>query len=283
MPVFWYEDKNTFLHRMNPVLKLWVYLILVYMGSCYTIMEFRIPLFIVMNIFALSSRMPKWWWRFPYVMQVAAIPWDLFFGSFGANPALYQRLPAWIKEIELFYLTSHDFMIGPFHIGRIGFTGPNVYLYLSGTLLRLGAWVMLLSMIYTISPTQQLQMLASAKAPSALQFVFMLPWRYASVMAQLTGRVYQAQTLRGYERKKSRNPFVEARRMLPLMYPVVRASVGMIDEIAVAAEARAFGTGPRAPLYEFKMGKAEWATVIPLIVILLVTQYFYWTIKWGTI
>jgi len=283
MPVFWYEDKDTIIHRMNPVLKFWVYIILVYMGSCYTIMEFRVPLFIVMNIFALASRMPKWWWRFPYVMQVMAIPWDLFFGSFAANPALYARLPEWVKVIKVIHFTSADFMIGPFHIGQIGFTGPNLYLYLSLSLLRLGAWVMLLSLIYTISPTQQLQMLANVKAPSSLQFVFMLPWRYASVMAQMTNRVYQAQTLRGYERKKSRNPFVEASRMLPLMMPLVRVSIGMIDEIAVAAEARAFGTGPRAPLYEFKISRLEWAIIIPLIVLLVVTQYYYWLFKWATI
>lgn len=283
MPVFWFEDRDTIIHRMNPVLKVWLYLLLVYMASVYTIMEFRIPVFIFMNIFALGSRMPKSWWAFPYVMQVLAIPWDLFFGAFAASPTLYARLPLWVKAIHGIQFTSPDFMVGSIHIGVIGFTGPNMYLYFSRAFLQLGSWVMLLSLIYTISPSQQLQMLANVKAPSSLQFIWMLPWRYASVMAEMTTRVYYAQTLRGYQRKKSRNPFTESSRMMPLMMPLIRVSVNMIDEIAVAAESRAFGTGPRGPLYDFGLRKWEWGIIIPLIILLAVTQYYYWFFKWGTI
>lgn len=281
MPVFWYENKDTIIHRMNPVLKFWMYIIFVYMGTCYTIVEFRIPLFIIMTTFAYFAKMPKWWWRYPYLMLFLAIPWDMLTGTFAADPALYARLPLWITEIDIY--TIKDVVIGPMHFGAIGLTGPNLYFYLSTAIFRVSSWAMLLSLVYTISPTQQLQMLATAKAPAPLQFLFMLPWRYSSVMAQKINRVYQAQTLRGFRRKKSRNPFVEAKRMFPLMMPLVRDSVIMIDEISVAAEARAFGTGPRGPLYEFKMSKLGWVIIIPLLIILVVTQYFYWTVKWGTI
>lgn len=272
--ILWYEPRNTIMHRLSPYTKLVIFLWLNLIGGTFTRLEVIIPATILAFILALLAKVPREWIWALIGLNIAAFPVQIWTALFMMDPAFYHTLPPSITETVIFQITSSEFTVAGIYFGAIGLSFGGLYWAIYMTLMSVIAFATIFTAIYTISPTQQVQALAQLHMPPPVLFIVMLPYRFLNVIAAQVERCLSAQTLRGFKIKKSRNPFTRAWAYMPVILPMIRVSVAMIDEVTMAAATRAFGTGKITPIQHFTISIAEWILIAILIVTALVGEYF---------
>lgn len=113
---------------------------------------------------------------------------------------------------------------------------------------------MIVGGIIFISITRQEELFFALRkffVPFKPSFALSLSMRFVPVILNLIETVIQAQRARGYE--LSGNPFKRAKKVIPLIGPVLLYVLRWTDKLSIALEARGFSSENRVDYYVWKM------------------------------
>ncbi len=113
---------------------------------------------------------------------------------------------------------------------------------------------MIVGGIIFISITRQEELLFALRrffVPFKPSFALSLSMRFVPIILNLIETVIQAQRARGYE--LSGNPFKRAKKVIPLIGPVLLYVLRWTDKLSIALEARGFSSKNRVDYYVWKM------------------------------
>jgi energy-coupling factor transport system permease protein len=92
--------------------------------------------------------------------------------------------------------------------------------------------------------------------PFKPSFAISLSMRFVPIILNLIETVVQAQKARGYE--LSGNPFKRAKKIIPLIGPVLLYVLRWTDKLSIALEARGFSSENRIDYYEWRMSLKDY-------------------------
>jgi len=266
MVLFEYEYRDTLMHRMNPLTKITVITCLSVLSTLYWDLRFLLPIFVISVLMAWDAKLPKSWVKLLLVLSLLGIWTRLLQSIFMVNPEFFKVLPPELVNKTLVEITPEGTPI----IGRTAITYGSLY-YLAPIILRIPISVCLgLTLIYTTSLGDIVQVLRMLRVPERLIFIVMAAWRFLPLMIRNIENVAKAQSLRGWK-IESRNPSKLLKQIHPLTRPIARHFVATIDAVALSVELRGFGVGKPSPLKKLEFTALDYATVIilpPLTVLL---------------
>ncbi len=127
----------------------------------------------------------------------------------------------------------------------------------------------------TTSPDELEQVMKWMRLPRDIVFAFTTAVRFIPVMMLDAIQIMDAQKSRGLEIEKG-NPIRRARKMVPVLIPLVVNSVIRSGELAEAMESRAYGAVPKpTSLYTHTSSLKDRLVAVVSLILLFFTFYFY--------
>lgn len=167
-----------------------------------------------------------------------------------SDPSYFKVLPADLVKQVILIFPSKDFPLGHVTITL----GSLVYLYSTALHVFIPVYTMFIA-LYTVNPSDIVQILNKLRVPTEIIFVFIAVFRFFPLFGQNLQHIINAQTLRGWS-LKTRNPIRIIKEITPLMYPLGRNFVWMINQVTFSVSNRGFeATAEMAPL---RVYKAKW-------------------------
>jgi len=117
--------------------------------------------------------------------------------------------------------------------------------------------------------------------PYEIGLTLTIALRYIPTLYMLTQTIMDAQKSRGLELEKG-NFFQRARNTVPVLIPLIVASIKTAHELSIALESRAFGASKRRTfLYDIKMEMKDYISFGVLIVLFLFALYVRYYLEIG--
>jgi energy-coupling factor transport system permease protein len=248
-----YEPQDTLLHRMNPLAKIMLYLFIMLLSSIWWHPIYLTIMYLCCLALWWNAKIPKFTRRLVIGLSVL-----LVIGQIYTHPAwLFMGDPRFFKVIPKDVITQLSFYFPwkGFPLGYIAITlGSLIYLYSNMLHIFIPIYTMVTA-LYTLNPSDIIQILTRLKVPNQIIFVFIALFRFFPLFGRTTQNIINAQTLRGWS-LKTRNPIKVVKESAPLMYPLGRKFISMIQEVTFSVSNRGFeATGKMAPL---RVYTAKW-------------------------
>ncbi len=254
MPLFLYIDRRTFLHRLNPIVKVFgmlCFFVAAFVSQRPAVM-LPVALGVACLIVAAGAHANVWRLRvlFLLVFVMTFIIWTLFFPG---------GVPLW--------------RFGPLHVSTMGFQFALGMAIKLATFLAVG--VLFLS---TTKIEEFAYALTRAGMPYKIGFTMTLAFRLVPVFLDAAVTVVQAQRCRGFNFDEG-NLFRRMRRYVPVIVPVFMGALRRADGMAMALEARGFQSPTLRTSFEHFPFRAADAAGLALAVAVAVLYLFLW--RWG--
>jgi energy-coupling factor transporter transmembrane protein EcfT len=243
-----------------------------------TWLDFRWSLVLLLFTFTLSrlAKIPFDWYKLGIYFALGGLVFSFFVTTiWQVNPALFKVLPHEYVMTELLQITPPGSIVGysAVTIGGLWYQANN-------TISFFAVVISSITLVYILSPSDIVQMMAIIKIPSQLIFSFMAGYRFFPITTRALSDIINAQKLRGWE-VKTRNPFKFVHEMSPFVYPVGRLFLKSVDIVAISTATRAFGASPITPYKSFRMKAHELLLTIIAPAIYLTALYLtlvppYW-------
>lgn len=254
MPIYIYLDHGTFVHRLNPCVK--VLALFVMFWSVYWV-DHPLALAPLGLLLAAAAEYTNSWsnfwrlrWLFALVILFTTLAWMVF----------YRRGPA-IADLGIIHLSHASLLFG---FGR----GLKLAELLATSVLFL-----------SVTKVEELTVgLTKLGVPYRAGFAIMLAFRLAPLFIDLALTVAQAQRLRGYQFDQG-GPLERIRRYVPVMIPVFMGALRKANNMAIALEARGFGRTARpTSLTEYP---ARWPDVAASAMLTGLAVGYFLIYYWG--
>ncbi len=247
-----YLRRCAWLHRADPRAKL---IFVVLCMAALLVTHHVIPLalgLLATHLIALSTRIPPrhllnaWrtlWSLTLIILALSSITWD------AAAPALLQ-------------------------IGRFSITVPSI-LYAAGLALRIDALAFaFLLLLWTTEQGELIVGLTRLRLPFGASLTIAIAMQLVPTLGRIAGEILEAQQARGLQ-ARLRNPMAAARAYLPALVPLLITALRMVDNLAMALEARAYRAGaPRSSRRVLRMHAGDWGILLAGLVSALVALWF---------
>lgn len=244
-----YIPRESFIHRLNPLTKLFWSLVIMTL-SCF----FRDPM-ILLGLF-LSIVMVALWAKILKEMIPAFKGLVLFAGLF----ILFQ----------IFFITDGKTifsLIPGTSIGRITDQGLLGCLAMGARMLVISASFPVL-MGTTKIKDLVVVLVEKVKIPYTYAFMFVTSLRFIPSFMQEMDQIIQAQCSRAH-RLDEQNFFKKFISLCPLAIPLMITSVKKAERLAISMETRGFGIGERTYLHQSNFRKIDLLVCIGLVVLLI--------------
>lgn len=241
-----YTHRDTFMHRMHPIPKLFLLLFFSFICNLYMDPVILAGVMLVLFWISYKSKIPWIWYIFPVTITVVSIPIRFLMGG-----SIFMFDASWYRVYNKF-----------FDVGKILFhlTPPGTPL-IGATAISIGSLLYMIQLIwksfipfqiiyiylYTTSPSELCNVLAGYGYPNVVMFLITASLRFLVLIQRTTLMTLNAQKLRGFTTKKSRNPIDIFKQYTPLIVPIGRSMHEMTDGVTKAMEIRAFGVRKVAP------------------------------------
>jgi len=243
MEIYFYLDKNTFLHRLHPITKIFSLILLFAAAMIFNNPLYLLPLFLFV-VFAGAvakslSNLKKVWIILTLLAVFAPVFWAMF-----------------LRKGEVLL--------------KIGFIPicKESLLYGMGMALRLDT--MLICGVIFLSCTKIEEFTAGLNRlglPFPVCFALSLAFRLVPTFAATASTVIQAQQSRGLD-LKSGNLIQRIKKHIPLIIPIFIIGIRNTDLLAMALESRGFGFSRiRTSYTEFKVSWADYAVIVLLLLL----------------
>ncbi len=270
-----YQYRDTFVHRLNPFTRLVITFTVMLLAGTYLDPVIIAPMFLFALAWCLIAKVPVSWFKIYIVILFTLFPFQILTAFLQRSTELYKVIPPEVASKALFSAT-------------LPIIGEIVLTY-GGTVWVLGQWarmftalLMAYALAYTTSVTDIINVLAIFRAPSPLLFMMTVSYKFVPQMLRVLNTITAAQTLRGWE-AKSKNPFKVAKKMAPLMTPLMRRTGVITEEVATSAQIRAFGAGKVTSTVELHLRAKDYLLIILSIGILASGIYLMVFYKFGLI
>lgn len=270
-----YQYRDTFVHRLNPLTRLVVTFSVMLLAGTYLDPVIIAPMFLFALFWCLIAKVPVSWFKIYIVILFTLLPFNILTAFLQRSPELYKVIPPEVATRGLFSVT-------------LPIIGEMVLTY-GGTVWVLGQWarmftslLMAYALAYTTSVTDIINVLALFRTPSPILFMMTVSYKFVPQMLRVLNTITAAQTLRGWE-AKSKNPFKVAKKMGPLMTPLMRRTGVITEEVATSAQIRAFGAGKVTLTEKLSLTAKDYLISILSLGILTVGMYLMVFYKFGLI
>jgi len=227
-----YRKLDTFLHRLNPRISLMIVLAAVVASIVWTdpiVLTIATILFVIAGF---SCKFP--WKQIGWVLKMALVASILIIiiQGFTLDPSLVTK--KFYKGIVLFHALPN---------GRGAFKLDGV-LYGYASSMKIYMVVIAVGILgFTVDPADIIQMLNRLPfASKNFVFIFSTAWRFIPQIQQQLFNLIDAQKTRGMELEKGKM-MDRVKKVVPIVTPLLSNSLDISDQIALAMEARAFGSG----------------------------------------
>ena len=258
-----YRKLDTPLHHMNPRISLMIVLGIIIASVVWTDPIVLTLATLVLVAAGFSCRFP--WKQIGWFLKMALFASILIIiiQGFALDQSLVQK--EIYKNIVLFRLPfgSHK----PFMLSGV------LYGYASS--MKIYMVVIAVGILgFTVDPAEIIQMLNHLPfASKNFVFIFSTAWRFIPQIQQQMYNLIDAQKTRGMELEKGKMR-ERIRKIVPIVTPLLSNSLDISDQIALAMEARAFGSGNKnkfvKPLSNTPAVKAGIFAVLLLIILMIV-------------
>ena len=274
---FQYEPRDTFLHNMNVLANLALLGSLAVITSVWWHTLFLAGLAVIIHYSAWKAKVPQFLMRVPILMAVAKFGGELLAPASGRSIIVWltQTDPEMFHNFSAEFVTTEIFIITPEGTPFVGYMALTygTLLYKISDLLK---WYLLtviaMIIVYTVNPTHMFQLMMQFHVPYMTVFILMAVYRFFPLVGDSITNIMNAQRLRGWK-LKSRNPLTLFKRSLPLVYPLARDFIRMMQTVTVSAANRSFGSSkimnPIKPL-KFNLIEKIILGVMPALAIILV-------------
>jgi len=265
----------TFYHRLHPLTKLVLFMVLSLASAFYSDIVFLAVLGLVLVVLAKVVKVPWFWFSIPLFVIFAQ---TLTFGPLSFTmwrSELYTHYPQDILKITLIPVTGPGFPV----FGELRLTIGSL-LWLSSLWLRVFAGIAAgLVLFFTTSPAEVASWLSTIGAPAFVSFIIMAGFRFISYIQRKIVLIMQAQSLRGVI-FASRNPAKVIRSFAPISIPLMRNMLSMTDEVTIATQIRAFDTRRKvSPYRPLKLTLKDKIIIVTSVAVGLVG--FYLLLNYG--
>ena len=227
-----YQDKNTVIHRLNPVVKLVWALIIIILS-----LIFDHPLFILLLLLAvvLLLRQANVWREWTSILKFS----------------LWLGLSIIVINALVSYHGYHTLAIAPFRLPVLGQPMITLEAIAFGAVMALKLVVIISSFAFinlTIHPDDIMLVMLKMRFPSKSVLVVSLSTRFIPCLVEDTQRINDAYHTRGVSLDTG-NWFRKLKSRAGIIMPLLSNSLDRSVQVAEAMEARAFGTGRRRSFY----------------------------------
>jgi len=128
--------------------------------------------------------------------------------------------------------------------------------------------------VYATSVSEIMDMLRKLKLPEGIIFSIAVTFKFIPQFIESFSTTITAQKLRGWDISTIKNPIKKAKRVAPILIPMLRSATTVAEEIALAAELRGFGATKPTPITEIKFRKRDFLVIIVSLAFLAIALYF---------
>ncbi len=249
MELFLYLDRRTFLHRLDPRVKIICLLLLFALA-----LVFNHPL---------------------YLLCLLALV--LCLGWLGRSLTNIAKIRVLLTLLFLFSSVLWPLFLRTGEpLFKFGFVSPSRRSLLYGLAMGLRLDVMVISGVVFLSTTMVEEFtwgLRKFGLPYPVGFALSMSFRLVPTLVGTGATVAQAQRSRGLDLDLG-NIFARVRKHVPLLIPIFFSTVRSTDSLAMALEAKGFGAGrSRVSYLDFRMKFRDYFSVLSFAVLFLVCFY----------
>ena len=243
-----YEPQDTFLHRMHELAKVMIMIFFGIMGTVWWDPILLTGLSVIAIFLIWRSKLPG-----TMRAMIAGITGLQIIGQvllnfswiFMTSAALFKRLPPELTQQVIIVFTPRGTPIFGYMALQVG---NLIYLY-SNMLHMFIPVSMMFIFMYTVNPSYLVRVMIRYKMPIMIVFPVQATFRFFPIFSTTLKHIIDAQTLRGWS-WSSRNPITLIRKSAPLMYPIGRDFLKMLNEVTISASNRCFDSAMvMNPLY----------------------------------
>ena len=258
-----YRKLDTPLHHLNPRISLMIVLGIVIASVVWTDPIVLTVATLLLVIAGFSCHFP--WKQIGWFLKMALFASILIIiiQGFALDPSLIKK--PFYQNLVLFNMPFGKH--APFSLSGV------LYGYASS--MKIYMVVIAVAILgFTVDPAEIIQMLNHLPfASKNFVFIFSTAWRFIPQIQQQLYNLIDAQKTRGMELEKGKM-MERVRKIVPIVTPLLSNSLDISDQIALAMEARAFGSGNKnkfvKPFSNTPAVKAGILFVLALIVLMIV-------------
>ena len=261
-----YEARDTPVHKgVQTLTKLVIFFGIGILAGLWWDPRYQLLLVLPAIALILVAKVPLGWFKV-VALAIATSIYPVTLTAIGqTNPELFKVLDrAW---------ASTPILVATIPVaGRVGLTYGALTWLLAAELRTLIVACYAFVFIFTTSVAELSDTLLMLKVPRPIVFVVSISYKLIPQLQRVVDQILCAQRLRGWTLRYL-NPVKIVRRAMPLMKPLMRRTAMLTEQITVATEIRAFGTGNPTPTRRLVLNRVDYVLIAIMAVVLLISLY----------
>ena len=255
-----YLYKESLIHRLHPLTKLWFAAVIMIMAMLFTNPLYLLGVIALVMIVSIVGKILKE--SMGYLITMA---------FFAAIVLILQCLSVNKGHIYFTLIPSALPLIGgwlPVSLGGL--------LFGIAMALRVMAIVSAFPLIITTTQPRDIVMslVETLKVPYDYAFMFTTALRFIPIMINEVTIIYQAQLSRAYA-VEGWNPIKKIQAFAPIAFPIVFIAIEKADRLGLCMEMRGYSRGKRTHLRKLSFTSVDWLFVISMILLLGFTIWLH--------
>jgi len=271
-----YVYKDTLMHRMHPIPKAIMLVVLTLIAQFYFDPVFILPILVLVIVLAKPvSKIPNTWLLPMYIfgtMSVLERSYNAFFFSSGAYYKVYAS--EWMTT-TLVYVANIPV------IGVAKLTWGGLFWLISIVLKYFVGLFSVSIFLYTTDPSDLMQYLASKKVSKNALFIVFAGFNFFPILLRYARTIMNAQQLRGVG--LSKNPVKAISTLAQVFHPLVIRVTVLADILTLSANIRGFGSGHYSYLREIKLSNVDRLIAAASIVFFVFMIVGLALLNWGAL
>jgi energy-coupling factor transport system permease protein len=249
-PMLEYVYKDTLMHKMHPIPKAFMLVVITLLAQFYFDPVFILPILIFVIILAKPvSKIPNTWLLPMYVFGTMSILERSYNALFISSGGYYRVYSSQLMTTTLIYLANIPVL------GVAKVTWGGLFWLLSMVLKFFVGLFAVAIFLYTTDPSDLMQYLASKKVSKNVLFIVFAGFNFFPILLRYARTIMNAQQLRGVG--LSKNPVKAVNTLAQVFHPLVIRVTVLADILTLSASIRGFGSGQYSYLREIKLSNID--------------------------
>jgi energy-coupling factor transport system permease protein len=275
-PMLEYVYKDTLMHKMHPIPKAFMLVVITLLAQFYFDPVFILPILIFVVILAKPvSKIPNTWLLPMYVFGTMSILERSYNALFISSGGYYRVYSSQLMTTTLIYLANIPVL------GVAKVTWGGLFWLLSMVLKFFVGLFAVAIFLYTTDPSDLMQYLASKKVSKNVLFIVFAGFNFFPILLRYARTIMNAQQLRGVG--LSKNPVKAVNTLAQVFHPLVIRVTVLADILTLSASIRGFGSGQYSYLREIKLSNIDKLITVFSIAFFVIMVAGLALLNWGAL
>jgi energy-coupling factor transport system permease protein len=275
-PMLEYVYKDTLMHKMHPIPKAFMLVVITLLAQFYFDPVFILPILIFVIILAKPvSKIPNTWLLPMYVFGTMSILERSYNALFISSGGYYRVYSSQLMTTTLIYLANIPVL------GVAKVTWGGLFWLLSMVLKFFVGLFAVAIFLYTTDPSDLMQYLASKKVSKNVLFIVFAGFNFFPILLRYARTIMNAQQLRGVG--LSKNPVKAVNTLAQVFHPLVIRVTVLADILTLSASIRGFGSGQYSYLREIKLSNIDKLITVISIAFFVIMVAGLALLNWGAL